>query len=197
MKKMTAKDFILISLLSALYIVIYMIGMTVATLFGPIGHSFTTGLAGLFTGPVIYFISRKVGKMWQFTILSAVLMAVTALMGGGYLPWLLTTMTGAIIADFLASRSNKPKIATLALASGIMHVGQSLGAVLPAVLFLEKFRSDWIARGQSAEYMDTYIQYITGISGFLALVLTFVLSAAGVYLGHLFLNKHFNQEAKK
>ena len=135
--------------------------------------------------------------MWQFTILSAVLMAVTALMGGGYLPWLLTTMTGAIIADFFASRSNKPKIATLALASGIMHVGQSLGAVLPAVLFLEKFRSDWIARGQSAEYMDTYIQYITGISGFLALVLTFVLSAAGVYLGHLFLNKHFNQEAKK
>lgn len=196
MKKMTAKDFILISLLSALYIIIYMVGMTVATIFGPIGHSFTTGLAGLFTGPVIYFISRKVGKMWQFTILSAVLMAVTALMGGGYLPWLITTMTCAVIADFLASRKPKPKVITLATASGIMHIGQSLGAVLPATLFLENFRADWIARGQSAEYMDTYISYITGFSGFLALVLTFVLSFAGVYLGHLFLNKHFNQESE-
>lgn len=72
-------------------------------------------------------MSRKVGKMWQFTIFTLLVMGAFALMGGGYLPWLITSVSMAIVADIIASRKEKPSVGKLALASGFLHMGQAWG----------------------------------------------------------------------
>ena len=58
------KDVVTIALLTALYMVFYMITMAIITPLGPFGHAISPGMCAVLTGSVLIFISRKVGKMW-------------------------------------------------------------------------------------------------------------------------------------
>ena len=87
------KDIVTVALLTALYIVFYMITMLIITPLGPFGHSISPGICAILTGSIIVFLSRKVGKMWQFTLMIAILMVIFWLMGGGYIPWVLSSMS--------------------------------------------------------------------------------------------------------
>lgn len=193
-KKLKIKDIVLIALLTALYMILYMVAMVPVSALGAFGHAISPGICGLIAGSVIYFMNRKIGKMWEYTILTGLVMGIFALMGGGYLPWLVTSMITAVIADFIASRSNKTSALKLAIASGIMHVGQAWGAIIPSTFFLENYRAVWIARGQTAESMDAGIKYTTGALGGLSTGITFVLAFIGVYIGCFILKKHFKED---
>lgn len=193
-KKLKIKDIVLIALLTALYMIIYIVAMVPASALGAFGHAISPGICGLIAGPVIYFVNRKIGKMWEYTILTGLVMGVFALMGGGYLPWLVTSMITAVIADLIVSRSNKTSALKLAIASGIMHVGQAWGAIIPATFFLENYRTTWIERGQTAEFMDAGIKYTTGALGVLSTGVTFILAFIGVYIGYFILKKHFKED---
>ena len=187
--KLKIKDFILIALLTAVYFIFYLVSMLPITLIGAFGHAISPGIAAILTGSVVYFMSRKVGKMWQFTIMTAIVMAAFALMGGGYLPWVLSSMVTAVIADLISSRGNDTPVFILALSFGLMQMGQAFGSIIPSWFFLDKYRADWIARGQTAEYMDNMIQYTAGIMGILASIVTFVLGFIGIYIGYFILRK--------
>jgi energy-coupling factor transport system substrate-specific component len=192
-KQLKIKDIVLIALLTALYMILYIVSMAPASALGAFGHAISPGICGLIAGSVIFFINRKIGKMWEFTIMTALVMGVFALMGGGYLPWFVTSMVTAVIADLIASRSNKTSPLMLAIASGIMHVGQAWGSIIPATFFLDNYRATWIARGQTAVYMDEGIKYATGALGVLSTVVTFALAFIGVYIGYFILKKHFKE----
>lgn len=185
------KDILLIALLTAIYVLISMAVMMAIMPLGAFGHSISPGLISLFSGTVIYFMSRKVGKMWQYTIMTFLLMGVYALLGGGYLPWLISSLVTALIADWIASASKNTNVIRIALASGVMHMGQAWGAIIPTLFFLEKYKSDWIARGQTPEAMEEMVRYTGGIWALYSSVIVFVLAFLGVYLGHLILKKHF------
>lgn len=191
--RLKMKDFILIALLTAIYMVFYMVSMVAISAFGAFGHAISPGVSAILTGSIIYFMSRKIGKMWQFTILTAIAMAVFALIGGGYLPWVISSMVTAIIADLIASRGNNTHVLKLALCFGLMQMGQAWGSIIPSWFFLEKYRSDWIARGQTPEYMDEMIRWTAGLMGVMASVVTFVLAVIGVFIGYLILRKHFKE----
>lgn len=193
-KNLKIKDFVLLALLSALYIVIYMVSTIVISFLGPFGHAISSGICALFAGSLIYFMSRKLGKMWQFTILIAITMSIFTIIGAGYLPWIISSMTGAVLADLIASRTDRPSPVKLALASGLIHVGSALGAIIPSMFFVEKYRAEWIEKGQSPEAMDAMISATQGFMGILATVVTFVLAIVGVYLGYFILKKHFREE---
>ena len=141
------KDFVLLALLTALYVIVYFVGAMLISLIGPFGDSISSGICGLLSGAILVFITRKIGKMWQFTIMELIVMAVFALMGSGYLPWFITSMIGAVLADVIASTSNKPSVLKVAIASGIIHVGNALGGIIPACFFAEQYMNEWIARG--------------------------------------------------
>ncbi len=194
MKMLKIKDVVMVALLSALYTVIYMVGGSLAMVFGPFGHAISPGICALITGVIIYFMSRKVGKFGQYTLMQAILLILFSIMGAGYLPWFITSMIGAILADVVASREVKPAVWKTAVASGLVHVGQALGSIIPAMFFMESYKEDWMARGQSAEAMDEMIGAATGVLGVLAVVVVFVLAFAGIYLGHLILKKHFEKK---
>lgn len=192
MKKMLKlKDLVLIVLLTALYMVCYGVSVLVIFPLGAFGHSFSPGVQGLIGGIVIYFMNRKIGKMGEYTIFTLLIMAIFALLGGGYLPWLISSLLTALIADLIASHSNRTSPILLGVASGIMHVGQALGAIIPSIFFVDNYISDWVARGQSLEAMRAYAKYTSGGWAVLAIALTFALSFAGIFIGHIILKKHF------
>lgn len=192
-KQLKIKDFLLIALLTALYMLIYFATMLISTPLGPFGHAISPGICALFSGTVLYFMSKKVGKMWQFTLMTFLLMAIFTLLGGGYLPWLISSVAMAILADLLASSSKNTSLIKLAIASGLMHVGQAWGAIIPSLFFVEKYKEEWIQRGQSVKEMEELTKFTTGIWGLISTVLVFLLAVAGVYFGHFILRKHFKE----
>ena len=191
--RLKMKDFVLLALLTALYIIVYLVAMMLISLMGPFGHAISPGVCGLLSGVILIFISRKIGKMWQFTLMELIIMGVFALMGAGYLPWFITSMVGAVLADVIASTSNKPSVLKVAIASGFIHVGNALGGIIPACFFAEQYMNEWIARGQKPDQMLEMVKATQGVMGILGTVITFILSVIGVYIGYSILKGHLKE----
>ena len=192
--RLKMKDFVLLALLTALYIIVYFVSMMLISLMGPFGHAISPGICGLLSGAILIFISRKIGKMWQFTLMELIIMGVFALMGAGYLPWFITSMVGAVLADVIASTSNKPSVLKVAIASGLIHVGNALGGIIPACFFAEQYMNEWIARGQKPEQMLEMVKATQGAMGILATIIAFTLSVIGVYIGYSILKGHLKED---
>ena len=192
--RLKMKDFVLLALLTALYIIVYFVSMMLISLMGPFGHAISPGICGLLSGAILIFISRKIGKMWQFTLMELIIMGVFALMGAGYLPWFITSMVGAVLADVIASASNKPSVLKVAIASGLIHVGNALGGIIPACFFAEQYMNEWIARGQKPDQMLEMVKATQGTMGILATIIAFILSVIGVYIGYSILKGHLKED---
>ena len=192
--RLKMKDFVLLALLTALYIIVYFVAMMLISLMGPFGHAISPGVCGLLSGAILIFISRKIGKMWQFTLMELIIMGVFALMGAGYLPWFITSMIGAVLADVIASTSQKPSVLKIAIASGILHVGNALGGIIPACFFAEQYMNEWIARGQKPDQMLEMVKATQGTMGILATIIAFTLSVIGVYIGYSILKGHLKED---
>ena len=192
--RLKMKDFVLLALLTALYIIVYFVSMMLISLMGPFGHAISPGICGLLSGAILIFISRKIGKMWQFTLMELIIMGVFALMGAGYLPWFITSMVGAVLADVIASTSNKPSVLKVAIASGLIHVGNALGGIIPACFFAEQYMNEWIARGQKPDQMLEMVKATQGTMGLLATIIAFILSVIGVYIGYSILKGHLKED---
>ena len=192
--RLKMKDFVLLALLTALYIIVYFVSMMLISLMGPFGHAISPGICGLLSGAILIFISRKIGKMWQFTLMELIIMGVFALMGAGYLPWFITSMVGAVLADVIASTSNKPSVLKVAIASGLIHVGNALGGIIPACFFAEQYMNEWITRGQKPEQMLEMVKATQGTMGILATIIAFTLSVIGVYIGYSILKGHLKED---
>ena len=196
MRRLKIKDVVMVALLTALYFIIYMISSGIATVIGAFGHAISPGICAFLGGTVFVFMSRKVGKFLQFTIMTAILMLVYSVMGAAYLPWIITSMVGALIADLIASRQEKPAIWKVAVASGILHIGQAWGSIVPSWFFLESYKQEWIERGIDAADMEEKASATQGMMGVLATFAVFALSVVGVYLGYLIIRKHLKEDRK-
>ncbi len=194
MKKIKIKDVITIALLTALYLIFYMISGMAVMVLGSFGHAISPGFCGLFTGTVMFFMTRKVGRFGQFTIMQAIVMLIFGILGAGYLPWLITSMVAAVIADIIASGEEKPPVWKVGIASGIFHVGQAFGSIIPSLFFLESYKEEWIGRGQTPEAMDDMLRYTTGAMAGVSTLIVFALSFVGVVIGSLILKKHFEKK---
>jgi len=194
MNKLRIKDVVMIALLTALYLLFYMISGVLVTVLGSFGHAISPGICAIFTGTIMFFVTRKVGKFGQFTIMQAICMVIFAVIGAGYIPWFITSMAGAILADIIASREMNPATWKVAVASGLFHVGQAFGTIIPCLFFMESYREEWISRGQTPEAMDEMIRYTSGAMGIVTTVIVFGLSVIGVILGYFILRKHFEKK---
>lgn len=193
MNKLKVKDVVMVALLTALYLLLYMVSGMAVMVLGSFGHAVSPGVCAVFAGTVFFFMTRKVGKFGQFTIMQAICMVVFSIMGAGYLPWFITSMVGAILADVIASRDNKPAVWKVAVASGLFHVGQAFGTIIPCLFFVESYREEWISRGQTPEAMEEMIKYTSGVMGIVSTAVVFGLSVIGVVIGYLTLRKHFEK----
>lgn len=196
MKTLKMKDYVFLAIVSALYTIVYMGAMLISTPFGPFGHNISPGVFGLLGGSIIYYIAKKLGKMWQFSLLTLIVMGIIALMGGGYLPWLISSLVTAVIADLVISRRPNFSTLELALCFGLMQVGQAGGSLIPVLFFVDAYRDHWISRGQSPDLMDASIRSSQGILGLAVVIVVFTLSFIGIYLGRRILKRHFESQEK-
>ena len=196
MRKLKIKNVVMLALLTALYMGFYMLSSMSVMLFGQFGHAISPGICAFLTGAIMIFVARKVGIFFQFTIMQAICMLIFSVMGAGYLPWVITSMVGAIIADLIASRTEKPAVWKVAVASGVFHVGQAWGSIVPSWFFLESYKTEWIGRGQTPEAMEEMVRYTKGYMGVVSTLIVFALAVGGVYLGWLILRKHLKENKK-
>ncbi len=193
MQTLKIKDVVMVALITALYLILYTVSGMGTMIIGPLGHAISPGLCGLITGAIFFFITRKVGKFGQFMFMQAICMVLFSIMGAGYIPWVITSMLGALVADLIASRENSPAVWKVVIASGVFHVGQAFGSIIPSMFFMESYKEEWISRGQTPESMEEMIKYTSGAMGVVSTVIVFVLSAVGVLIGYLILRKHFEK----
>ncbi len=197
MQRLKVKDIVMVALLTALYLIVYMVAGGVSSLLGAFGNAISPGICAILAGSVFFFMSRKVGKFGQYMIMQAICMVLFSIMGAGYLPWLITSMLGALVADLVASREKAPAVWRVAVASGAFHVGQAFGAIIPAMFFVDSYKQEWISRGMTQEDMEAKAAAATGVMGILATVIVFALSVIGVYFGYLILRKHFERKEEE
>lgn len=193
-KKTGIREYIFIGIFSALTAMGVMLAGIISSLFGPIGHNlFGHAMLGFVSGPIFVLLSKKTNTKWLFTSVFFVVMMIFQIMGMGYLPWFLTTMSGAIIGDLLCLRSSYDNTKLFALGHGFCLIGIAGGSLVPMIFFAESFRKEWIARGQDPQYMEQTISFFTGPMIILAVILALVFGIIGIYMGKKIFEKHFKK----
>lgn len=187
------KDYIFIGIMSIIGLVIYMISGGFSSLFGVYGHVVSPGVFGLFGGTLMVFMSYKLAKPGMMIVFTVIQMMVFTLMGGGYLPWVITAMTGAIIGDIILSKGGFDKFWSQASCWALMQLGSACGSFVPVWFFAESFKQTWVERGQSVEGMDAQIMYATGMWGVISVSIVIILSVLGIYIGRTILSKYFKK----
>ena len=107
-KKLNAKDFILIGVLTALMWIICMIISTVMSIAGPVTNVFYPAVVAIPNGIVMMLLLAKVPKKGVFTICGTI-QGILFLLVGGF--WLIPValIVGGVICDFLIIPRIKPK----------------------------------------------------------------------------------------
>ena len=191
------KDFIFIGIMSVVGMALYSIVMLITMPFGTFGHSISPGVFGLIGGTLFIFMCVKCGKKGFMTIYVLIQMLMTVVMGAGYLPWFISSVTAAVIADLILYFLNYNSLIAQVLAWPIVQCGSAAGAWIPIWFFVDSFKETWISRNQTAEQMEETVKYATGYFGILSVVSVITLSIFGVILGRFILKKYFPKELSK
>lgn len=191
------KDFIFIGIMSVVGMALYSIVLLIVMPFGTFGHSISPGVFGLLGGTLFVFMCVKCSKKGFMTTFVLIQMLMTIVMGAGYLPWFISSMTTALIADLILYFLNYNSLIAQVLAWPIVQCGSAAGAWIPIWFFVDSFKETWISRNQTVEQMEETIKYATGYFGILSVALVIILSIFGVILGRLILKKYFPKELSK
>lgn len=191
MKAYRVKDFVTIGIFSALIFVVFMGVASLTAVLGPILHVFSVCVSGFFCASIFLIVSRKVPKFGVMTLTSAVLMTLFSLMGGGYLPWVISVLITAFIADLILTVTGHESRLGFVMAIGVMMIGHSLGNIFPVLFFAEKFKADFVSRGIDVAYMEEMVSVLSGPMAAVVLVAAFVCAALGALIGFKWLSKHF------
>lgn len=139
---MKTKEYIFIGMITIISLVIYMISMGISSVGGTFGHSISPGVFGLLAGVVFVYICYQYPKKGIFTVYTIVLLTFFSLMGGAYVPWIITSVTSAIIADFILNMFGFRKLIPQLTAWTFMQLGSAAGQWIPIWFFAQSFRED-------------------------------------------------------
>ncbi|HBC2852496.1 TPA: MptD family putative ECF transporter S component [Enterococcus faecium] len=187
---MKTKDYIFIGLATVISLVIYFFSIMVSSIGGGFGHSISPGIFGLLSGIIFVYISYNYPRKGIFTIYTIVLLLFFTLMGGAYLPWFISSISMAILADIILSVFGYDRAIPQVVSWVLMQLGSAAGQWIPIWFFTDRFRQDWIDRGQSAATMDAMIHYAVGIWGIISVLVVASLSMIGVLIGRKVLKKY-------
>ena len=119
----------------------------------------------------------------EFYYLHNSFVIIFTLMGGAYLPWFISSISTAILADIILSVFGYDRAIPQVVSWALMQLGSAAGQWIPIWFFTDRFRQDWIDRGQSAATMDAMIHYAVGIWGIISVLVVASLSMIGVLIG--------------
>lgn len=189
-RKLQAKDFILIGVLTALMWIICMIISTVMSVLGPVTNVFYPPVVAIPNGIVMMLLLAKVPKKGVLTI-CGVIQAILFLVVGAFWFIPVALVIGGVVCDFLIMGRKEitaqSMIAAYTIFSGIF----TFGAIGPIKFLQAAFVAATIRNGISQEYIDGLIR-MTSVP-MLAVIVAFGLVAGflGGLLGQKMLKKHF------
>ena len=175
-KKLNAKDFILIGVLTALMWIICMIISTVMSIAGPVTNVFYPAVVAIPNGIVMMLLLAKVPKKGVFTICGTI-QGILFLLVGGF--WLIPValIVGGVICDFLIMGRKEITMKSMMIAYTIFSGIFAFGAI-------EK-------NNIAQEYIDGMISITSGFMPVVIIVAGLLGGLIGGYIGQKALKKHF------
>lgn len=190
-KKLNAKDFILIGVLTALMWIICMIISTIMSVTGPLTNVFYPAVTAIPNGIVMMLLLAKVPKKGVFTI-SGTIQGILFLLVGGF--WLIPValIIGGVICDFLIMARSKITMKSMITAYTIFSGIFAFGAIVGPMSFLQNaFVAAMEKNNIAQEYIDGMIKITSGFMP-VVIVLGGVLGGLlGGFIGQKALKKHF------
>ena len=95
----------------------------------------------------------------------------------------ISSISMAILADIILSVFGYDRAIPQVASWALMQLGSAAGQWIPIWFFTDRFRQDWIDKGQSAATMDAMIHYAVGIWGIISVLVVTSLSMIGVLIG--------------
>lgn len=189
MKKMKTKDFIMVGLFAAIYLVLFMIGITI---FGTIPglYFYASAIISVFLATIYHLYLAKTGKKYSVIILGFIIVTIMALMMGGIWTVFVFGYLTVLIAEIIASIGHYKSFKYNTLS--FMFFSLFPFGVYSAFWFLkERMLSASAAYGEAyAETVRSMINYSTLITAILA---TMGCALIGSLLAYKLFHKHFKQ----
>lgn len=189
-KKLNAKDFILIGVLTALMWIICMIISTIMSVAGPVTNVFYPAVVAIPNGIVMMLLLAKVTKKGVFTICGTI-QAILFLLVGAFWFIPIALIAGGVICDFLVMGRNKITIKSMVMAYSIFSGIFAFGAICPIRFLQSAFVGAMEKNNIAPEYVD-------GMLKFTSIPMLIIIVAAGLiggllggYIGQKALKKHF------
>lgn len=190
-KKLNAKDFILIGVLTALMWIICMMISTVMSVAGPVTNVFYPAVAAIPTGVVMMLLLAKVPKKGVFAVSSAI-QGILFLLVGGFWTIPIALIIGGLLCDFVIMNGEDIRMKSMIAAYTIWNGIFSIGAIVIPMRFL---RSAFVGAMEKNNIAPEYIQGMINItSGFMPVVIIIAGLLGGLlggYIGQKVLKKHF------
>lgn len=190
-KKLNAKDFILIGVLTALMWIICMIISTVMSIAGPVTNVFYPAVVAIPNGIVMMLLLAKVPKKGVFTICGTI-QGILFLLVGGF--WLIPValIIGGIICDFLIMGRSQITMKSMMIAYTIFSGIFAFGAIVGPMSFLQSAFVGAMEKNNIAqEYIDGMIKITSGFMPVVIVVAGLLGGLIGGYIGQKALKKHF------
>lgn len=190
-KKLNAKDFILIGVLTALMWIICMIISTVMSVAGPVTNVFYPAVVAIPNGIVMMLLLAKVPKKGVFTI-SGTIQGILFLLVGGF--WLIPValIIGGLICDFLVMGRSDVSMNAMIIAYTVFSGIFAFGAIVGPMGFLQgAFVGAMEKNNIAPEYIQGMIDITSGIMPVVIFVAGLLGGLIGGYIGQKALKKHF------
>ncbi len=190
-KKLNAKDFILIGVLTALMWIICMIISTVMSIAGPVTNVFYPAVVAIPNGIVMMLLLAKVPKRGVLTI-SGTIQGLLFLLVGGF--WLIPAalILGGAICDFLIMSRKEISVKSMTIAYTLFSGFFSFGAIVgPLRLLQSAFVAAMEKNNIAQEYIDGMISISSGFMPVVIIAAALVGGLLGSFIGQKALKKHF------
>lgn len=189
-RKLNAKDFILIGVLTALMWIICMIISTIMSVLGPVTNVFYPSVVAIPNGIVMMLLLAKVPKKGVLTI-CGIIQAILFLVVGAFWFIPVALVIGGVACDFLIMGRNQISANSMITAYTIFSGIFTFGAIGPIKFLQAAFVEATIRNGISQEYIDGLIR-MTSVPMLAVIVVSgLVAGFLGGLLGQKMLKKHF------
>lgn len=189
-KKLNAKDFILIGVLTALMWIICMIISTVMSVAGPVTNVFYPSVVAIPNGIVMMLLLAKVPKKGVFTICGAI-QAILFLLVGAFWFIPIALVVGGVICDFLIMGRKEITLKSMVAAYSIFSGVFAFGAICPIKFLQSAFVGAMVKNNIAQDYIDGMLN-ITSVPMLVVIVAAGIVGGLlGGYIGQKVLKKHF------
>ncbi len=188
-KKLKAKDFINTGIFSVIFLVIFFISITVASM-AVVTQPFGLALCALIAGPVYMLLRAKTpkpGAILLFSVLFAVVMFAT---GTGW-PMPVAILIGAAIAELMATIGKQQSFWLNGIGYGVLMVASAIGSYTPLLMMKQYYLEVASSNDVSGDFMAQLIEFISGPVLIAAFAATAVGAVLGVLLARMMFEKHF------